>query len=52
MKKETVKEMFSPVIKNFERHKIQTQKTECWSIDLINEPSLAKYNKNYNFCSQ
>ena len=45
-KKEIAKEIFSPVIKKFQRIQIQTQcKTECWSIDLRNRSSLAKYNK-------
>ena len=49
-KKETVKEIFSPVIKKFQRIQIQTHyKDECWSIDLIDRSSLAKYNKNYKF---
>ena len=39
---------FSPVIKMFQRIQIQTHyKDECWSIDLIDRSSLAKYNKNY-----
>ena len=42
--------MFSPVIKKFQRIQIQTQyRDECWSIDLIDRSSLAKYNKNYKF---
>ena len=46
-RKKIVKEIFSPVIKNFQ---IQTHyKDECWSIDLIDRSSLAKYNKNYKF---
>ena len=49
-KKEIAKEIFSPVIKKFQRIEIQTQcKTECWSIDLRDRSSLAKYNKNYKF---
>ena len=49
-KKETVKEIFSPVIKKFQRIQIQTHyKDECWSIDLIDRSSLSKYNKNYKF---
>ena len=33
-KKEIVKEIFSPVIKKFQRIQIQTHyKGECWSID-------------------
>ena len=49
-KKEIAKEIFSPVIKKFQRIQIQTHyKDECWSIDLIDRSSLAKYNKNYKF---
>ena len=49
-KKEIAKEIFSPVIKKFQRIQIQTHyKNECWSIDLIDRSSLAKYNKNYKF---
>ena len=49
-KKEIAKEIFSPVIKKFQRIQIQTPyKEECWSIDLIDWSSLAKYNKNYKF---
>ena len=49
-KKEIVKEIFSPVIKKFQRIQIQTHyKDECWSIDLIDLSSLSKYNKNYKF---
>ena len=49
-KKEIVKEIFSPVIKKFQRIQIQTHyEDECWSIDLIDRSSLAKYNKNYKF---
>ena len=49
-KKEIVKEIFSPVIKKFQRIQIQTHyKDERWSIDLIDRSSLAKYNKNYKF---
>ena len=48
--KEIAKERFSPVIKKFQRIQIQTHyKDECWSIDLIDRSSLAKYNKNYKF---
>ena len=44
------KEIFSPVIKKFRRIQIQTNyKDECWSIDLIDRSSLAKYNRNYKF---
>ena len=50
MKKEIVKEIFSPVIKKFKRVQIQTHyKDECWSIDLIDKTKLANYNKNYKF---
>ena len=49
-KEEIAKEIFSPVIKKFQRIQIQTHyKDECWSIDLIDRSSLAKYNKNYKF---
>ena len=49
-KTEIVKEIFSPVIKKFQRIQIQTHyKDECWSIDLIDRSSLSKYNKNYKF---
>ena len=49
-KKEIVKEIFFPVIKKFQRIQIQTHyKDECWSIDLTDRSSLAKYNKNYKF---
>ena len=49
-KKEIAKEIFSPVIKKFQRIQIQTHyKDECWSIDLIDRSSSAKYNKNYKF---
>ena len=49
-KKEIAKEIFSPVIKKFQRIQIQTHyKDECWSIDLIDRSSLATYNKNYKF---
>ena len=49
-KKEIAKEIFSPVIKKFQRIQIQTHyKDECWSIDLIDRSSLPKYNKNYKF---
>ena len=51
-KKEIAKEIFSPVIKKFDRIKIIPHyKDECWSIDLIDRSSLAKYNKNYKFIS-
>ena len=49
-KKQIAKEIFSPVIKKFQRIQIQTHyKDECWSIDLIDRSSLSKYNKNYKF---
>ena len=49
-KNEIAKEIFSPVIKKFQRIQIQTHyKDECWSIDLIDRSSLSKYNKNYKF---
>ena len=49
-KKEIAKEIFSLVIKKFQRIQIQTHyKDECWSIDLIDRSSLSKYNKNYKF---
>ena len=49
-KKEIAREIFSPVIKKFQRIQIQTHyKDECWSIDLIDRSSLGKYNKNYKF---
>ena len=49
-KKEIAKEMFSPVIKKFDRIKIIPHyKDECWSIDLIDRSSLSKYDKNYKF---
>ena len=49
-KKEIAKEIFSPVIKKFDRIKIIPHyKDECWSIDLIDRSSLSKYNKIYKF---
>ena len=49
-KKEITKEIFSPVIKKFDRIKIIPHyKDECWSIDLIDRASLSKYKKNYKF---
>ena len=49
-KTEITKEIFSPVIKKFQRIQIQTHyKDECWSIDLIDRSNLSKYNKNYKF---
>ena len=50
LKQKIAKEIFSPVVKKFDRIQIQTHyKEECWSIDLIDRSSLAKYNKNYKF---
>ena len=50
LKQKLAKEIFSPVVKKFDRIQIQTHyKDECWSIDLIDRSSLAKYNKNYKF---
>ena len=44
------KELFSPVIKKFQRIQVQTHyKDECWSIDLIDRSSLSKYNKHFKF---
>ena len=49
-KTEITKEIFSPVIKKFQRIQIQTHyKDECWSIDLIDRSNLSKDNKNYKF---
>ena len=49
-KEQVAKEIFSPIIKKFQRIQIQTHyKDECWSIDLIDRSSLSKYNKNYKF---
>ena len=49
-KKKIAKEIFSPVIKKFDRIKlIPHYKDECWSIDLIDRSSLSNYNKNYKF---
>ena len=49
-KEEIATEIFSRVVKNFPRIQIVTHyKDECWSIDLIDRSSLAKYNKNYKF---
>ena len=49
-KTEITKEIFSPVIKKFQRIQIQTHyKDECWSIDLIDRSNLSKYNENYKF---
>ena len=50
LKQKIAKEIFSPVVKKFDRIQIQTHyKDECWSIDLKDRSSLAKYNKNYKF---
>ena len=50
LKQKIAKEIFSPVVQKFDRIQIQTHyKDECWSIDLIDRSSLAKYNKNYKF---
>ena len=50
LKQKIAKEIFSPVVKKFDRIQIQTHyKDECWSIDLIDRSSLAKYNKNCKF---
>ena len=49
-KKKIAKEIFSPVIKKFQRIQIQTHyEDECSSFDLIDRSSLSKYNKNYKF---
>ena len=51
-KKEIVKEMFSPVIRKFQRIQIQTHyKDACWSMsfDQIDRSSVSKYNKKYKF---
>ena len=49
-KKKIAREIFSPVIKKFQRVQIQTHyKDEWWSIDLIDRSSLSKYNRNYKF---
>ena len=46
-KKEVTEEIFSPVMKKFQRIPIQTHyKDGYWSIDLIDRSSLSKYNKN------
>ena len=48
--KAITKEIFSPVIKKFQRIQIQTHyKDECWSPDLIDRSNLSKHNKNYKF---
>ena len=47
-KKEIAKELFSPVIKKFQRAQMRTHyKDECWSIDLIDRSSISNDNKNY-----
>ena len=48
-KKDIAKEIFSPVIRKFQRIQIQTHNDECWSIDLIDRSIFSKYNKNYKF---
>ena len=49
-KQQIAKEIFTAVIKKFQRIQIKTHyKDECWSIDLIDQSSLSKYNKNYKF---
>ena len=49
-KEHIAKEIFSPVIKKFQRIQIQTHyKDECWCIDLIDRSSLSKYNRNFKF---
>ena len=45
-KRKIAKEIFSPVIKKFQRIQIQTHyKDECWSIDLIDRSSLSNTTK-------
>ena len=45
-KKENSKEVVSPVIIKLDRNEIIPHyEDECWSIDLIDQSSLAKYNK-------
>ena len=49
-KNEITKEIFSPVIRKFQRIQIQTHyKDEGWSIDLSDRSSSSKYIKNYKF---
>ena len=44
------KEIFSPRITKFRRETIiPLFKDETWSADLIDKPSLSKYNNNYKF---
>jgi len=46
------KEIFSPVVKKFERERervVPHYKDECWSIDLIDKYSVSKWNKGYKF---
>ena len=44
-KKEIAKEIFSPVIKKFQRIQTQTHyEDESWSIDLIDRSSLSNHN--------
>ena len=48
--KAITKEIFSSVIKKFQRIQIQTDyKDECWSTDLFDRSSSSKYNKNNKF---
>ena len=50
MKKEVAEEIFSSVIRKFQRIQLQTHyKVECWSIDLIDRSSVSKYNKRFKF---
>ena len=49
-KKQIANEIFSPVIKKFQRIQTQTHyEDKCWSIDLIDRSSLNKSNKNFKF---
>ena len=49
-KKEITKEIFSPVIRKFQRIQIQIHyKDDGWSIDLTDRSSLSKHNKKYKF---
>ena len=44
------KEVFSPHITKFRRERVIPEyKDETWSADLIDKPSLTKYNNNYKF---
>ena len=50
LRQQITREIFSLVVKTFQRIQIQTHcKDECWSIDLIERSSLSKYNKNSKF---